>query len=398
MRVPRRIVFLSLSLVAMVAILLAACAPPAPTPTPVPPPPKPTAAPPAKPAEAPAPKPTAAPAAKPTAAPTKPAPPAATPAPKAAAPAKTTKLKFGTMGFVSDAGVFIALEKGYFKEQGLDVEWELISGANYFQLLATEGLQVGGATTDAGLFNSILRGVNLKMVADKATNVKGTRFTGLVVRKDLADQIKTPADLKGRAVANLCENCQEDYKLELWLKDGGLTLSDVKYVSLPNPADHLPALANKSVDVAQMVEPFVTISVDQGVGAPWLFISDRDPGMQGAVLLFSEGFAKDVDAARRFMVANIKGVREYLDAFNKGKNKADVVNILTKYTTLKDPKMYDKVGLPGLNPDGKINVANVAAQQDFFVRKGVLKEKLDLSKVIDMQFVDYAVQRLGPYN
>ncbi|MDP2727946.1 MAG: metal ABC transporter substrate-binding protein, partial [Dehalococcoidia bacterium] len=175
------------------------------------------------------------------------------------------------------------------------------------------------------------------------------------------------------------------------------TLADIKMVFLPNPADHIPAFSTKGIDVSYMVEPFVTIAAAQSIGVPWLWLSELDPGNQGAVLVFGERLTKDVDAGRRFMVAYVKGLRDYNDAFFKGKNKAEIVQILIKYTALKDPALYDKVGMPGLHPDGKINIANVGVFQDFLIRKGALKERVDLNKVIDMQFADYAVQQLGPY-
>ncbi|MBI4320317.1 MAG: ABC transporter substrate-binding protein [Chloroflexi bacterium] len=309
------------------------------------------------------------------------------------------KVKIATQGFTSDAGIFLAMDKGYFKEQGIDAEWVLIvRGTDTFPLLATGEMQVAGGTIDAALFNAIQRGVNVKMVADKASNPKGSRFVGVTVRKDLADQIKTTADLKDRTIAMGCEACQTDFLVELWLKDGNLTFNDVKKVIMYNPADHIPALANKTVEVAHMMEPFITIATDQGLVVPWLWAGDRDPGQTGSVVLFSEAFAKDVDAGRRFMLAYLKGVRDYNDAINKGKNKADLVAILSKYTSLKDPKLYDKVGMPGLNVDGKINLPSMVQLHDFLLRTAAIKEKADLTKIVDMQFADYAAQRLGPYN
>lgn len=369
-----------------VASIFSSCAPGAPAPTPT--------------ASKPAPKPETAPTAKPTSAPPTPVVMAPTPPPAAptAAP-KAVKVKIATQGFTSDAGIFLAMDKGYFKEQGIDAEWVLIvRGTDTFPLLATGEMQVAGGTIDAALFNAIQRGVNVKMVADKASNPKGSRFVGVTVRKDLADQIKTTADLKDRTIAMGCEACQTDFLVELWLKDGNLTFNDVKKVIMYNPADHIPALANKTVEVAHMMEPFITIATDQGLVVPWLWAGDRDPGQTGSVVLFSEAFAKDVDAGRRFMLAYLKGVRDYNDAINKGKNKADLVAILSKYTSLKDPKLYDKVGMPGLNVDGKINLPSMVQLHDFLLRTAAIKEKADLTKIVDMQFADYAAQRLGPYN
>ncbi len=39
----------------------------------------------------------------------------------------------------------------------------------------------------------------------------------------------------------------------------------------------------------------------------------------------------------------------------------------------------------------------IAAAQDWFFERGYVQTKVDLSKVIDNQFADYAVAQLGPY-
>ena len=55
------------------------------------------------------------------------------------------------------------------------------------------------------------------------------------------------------------------------------------------------------------------------------------------------------------------------------------------------------LGQPGLNQDGLPYEQDLARQQDIFFYRGYLKEKVDLKKVIDHQFVDYALDKLGKY-
>lgn len=66
-------------------------------------------------------------------------------------------------------------------------------------------------------------------------------------------------------------------------------------------------------------------------------------------------------------------------------------------TNIKDAALLDRMVPQYVNPDGYINAKSIAEDQDYFVAKGQLKEKADLSKVIDNTFVDYAVQKLGKY-
>ena len=64
-------------------------------------------------------------------------------------------------------------------------------------------------------------------------------------------------------------------------------------------------------------------------------------------MMFSPGFAK-TDAAKRFMVAYLKGVRDYNDALKEGHlagpNADEVVAVLTEYTPIKDAAIYRAIG------------------------------------------------------
>src|SRR5262249_14935508 len=132
-------------------------------------------------------------------------PAAAQPAAAAASPAAKpaaapTTVQMATLRAASDAGLFIALERGYFAEQGIDAQFaEIGLGSDIAAMLAAGQIQVGGAAITAGLLNAAARGIETKVVADKGANPRGFSFTALLVRKDLVDSgaYSGPADLKG---------------------------------------------------------------------------------------------------------------------------------------------------------------------------------------------------------
>jgi hypothetical protein len=47
-------------------------------------------------------------------------------------------------------------------------------------------------------------------------------------------------------------------------------------------------------------------------------------------------------------------VRDYKDALGKDQDRADVVDILAKNTTVKQAALYGRMTMPGLNPDGAV--------------------------------------------
>ncbi len=384
-----------------VALLASACAPAAtPTPTPIPKVPASTAVPAAAPTK-PAAAATSAPAPAATSAPTKPPAAAAGPTTAAAKPAAGLALVRvgGLPGSVADSGFNIGIAKGYFKDQGLDVQVTPFQSATFMIApLASGDLDIGGGTISAALFNAIERGVPMKLVGTKGSSVEGYDFSWVAVRKDLIDsgQVKTVADLKGRKVAVTALAGGGEAIAANLLKQGGLTIKDVDLMGLATP-DMLTGFANKGIDAAVQMESALTATVEQGLAVRWQGSHTIYGGQyQAAELIASEQFMKNTDVARRFMVAYLKALRDYNDAFVKKVNRADTVAIIAKATNM-DPALFDKMGMPYLDPDGKMDVNSMKMDLDYFKQMGYYTGKLEVQPQIDTQFTDYALQQLGPY-
>ncbi|HEX6513393.1 MAG TPA: ABC transporter substrate-binding protein, partial [Chloroflexota bacterium] len=85
-------------------------------------------------------------------------------------------------------------------------------------------------------------------------------------------------------------------------------------------------------------------------------------------------------------------------AFIFGTNPAakdQIIQILTKYTALKDPAAYVGMGMSGGDPNGAVDVNVLKQFQDYFLKAGTQKEPADVNKMVDPTYVNYAVQRLG---
>lgn len=308
----------------------------------------------------------------------------------------------GVLGSSTDAGLFIAQELGYFRDEGLVIELtNFDSAARMVAPLGAGQLDVGAGAHSAGLFNAAVRDVAIKMVADKGSSPPGFGFQGLMFRKDLAEsgRLRTPADLKGMRVAVSARGITAENALAAWLRQAGLTLDDVEVIEMGFP-EHASALGNRSLDAAISIEPFLTRILDQDVGVLYQRVDEVLPGYQIAEVFYSDGFARDHRAAaQRLMNAYVRAVRYYNDAFVKGDaaKRQEVVAILAKTTTVKDVPLYDRMVMPGLHPDGRMNKATIVSDQDFWLSTGLQRAPANLDQIVDHTFVDAAVQQLGPY-
>lgn len=310
----------------------------------------------------------------------------------------TVQVRVGMKGTPSDSGVLIGMARGYYKDLGIEiVPINFRSGQELVKLLAAGQLDVGMTVSDAGFFNAILRGVNLKVVADKGYNLPGKGYYRLAIRKDLADQIKDYKDLKGRKLG-VVGDASMDYVFLLRVLDkGGLTEKDADIQIIRAFPDMVTALANKAVDGALIIEPFITQGEDKDVLVAWNEPVDYAPDEQVAVVAFGEKMLKDPALANRFMVAYLKSIRDYNDAFMKGKGLEDVVTLLTQVSTIKDAALLKKMRPAGINPNGYVNIAGMQYDLDYYKTAGLLKGDIDLKNVVDNQFVDFALKQLGQY-
>ncbi|MDB5776472.1 MAG: transporter substrate-binding protein [Herbaspirillum sp.] len=313
-------------------------------------------------------------------------------------------VRVGTTNVSSDIGFFIADKKGYFRDEGLTVAFTTFnSAAKMVAPLGVGQLDVGGGTVAAGLYNAVGRGINVKVVADKGSIQPGYGFSALMVRKDLVDsgRYKSFKDLKGMTVAIGSAGTGTASALNEALKKGGLKYSDVNVVELGFP-EHLFAFTNKAVDASITNEPTVTKAVKNNVAVR---IAGNDviyPGQQTAVVLYSGEFIKNQpEAAQKFMRAYLKGVRDYNDALKDGriagKNADEILSILTEYTAIKDKELYRAIIPQATDPDGRLNLASLKKDLDFFREQKLISGNATVDQVVDNSFADLAMRDLGPY-
>ncbi|HUI94304.1 MAG TPA: ABC transporter substrate-binding protein [Xanthobacteraceae bacterium] len=310
----------------------------------------------------------------------------------------------GATSSTSDAPIYIAEQKGFFRAEGLDVKVSNFrSASDMVAPLGAGQLDAGAGSAGAALYNAVARGISIRIVADKASSPPGYGATKILVRKDLIDggRYREPKDLKGFRFAMNAPGVSNTSTLNTLLKSVGLRYSDVETVDLPFP-DHPVALKNKSVDAAASVEPGPAIAVKNGDAVAIKSDDEILPNHQIAVLLYSDDFALKRRAdAIRFMRAYIRAVRFYNGALASGRlagpNADEVIAILSQATPIKSRAIYAAITPTGMNPDGRVNAASLAYDLAFYREQGLIKGAVKLDDVLDGSFVDAVLAELGPY-
>jgi NitT/TauT family transport system substrate-binding protein len=98
------------------------------------------------------------------------------------------KIKVNSPGLSGEGGLFLALDKGYFAAEGIQIDLIRAAAANSstdtLAQLAGGDLDIGSLGMSAALLNAIGRGVGVVGLLPMNTISKGDRSSGLVVRQD----------------------------------------------------------------------------------------------------------------------------------------------------------------------------------------------------------------------
>jgi len=313
------------------------------------------------------------------------------------------KVSVAVVNASSDAALFIADAKGYYKAEGIEAEFvSFDTGAKMVAPLGAGQLDIGGGAASAGLYNAVDRGIKIKIVADKAHNVKGAGFQAFMVRKDLIEsgKVKSFADLKGMKVAITGAGGSDASVLNEAMKNSGLTYNDVEKVYLGFP-QHAVAFQNGAIAASISTEPTVSRIVELGAAVRFKGNDEFYPNAQTATILMSGDFAeKRPEVAKRFMKAYLRAVREFNASIVNGRiagpGADEMVKILAKYSVIKDEATLRSMIVHGTDPDGKLNVDSLKKDLAFFKEQGDVTGKITVEQVLDDSFIQAAVKELGP--
>jgi NitT/TauT family transport system substrate-binding protein len=305
------------------------------------------------------------------------------------------KVKVALARSVSNGAMLIAIEKGYFKEAGIDVEMQDIdTAADALSLVAQGQLQIVGAGVSAGYFNAVDRGLPVTITISRVAFPAGHN---LMIRPDLKDEIKSMKDMKGRNIASNGPGSISTYEIGKMLEPHGLTLNDVNIKIFPFP-QYAVAFANKAVDAGLVIPPWTVAYEKQGIALPF---GDADKLVPGPVTISvnyanTDWLAKNTDVANRFYLAYLRGGREWCQGYHGAPVRKDIIDVLIKSKVETRREVLD--GFWTARPiDGRVNEKSMLDVQKFYLDQKMIKKTFPIDKLVDYSFVDWATKQLPKF-
>src|SRR5476651_2475655 len=313
-----------------------------------------------------------------------------------AATASAERVKIGDLGILADAPFYIAIEKGYFAAEKVEVVLERFdSAAQATAPLSTNQIQVAGGGVGAALYNAFGRNWPVRIVMARTRDMPGYSSDTLVIRNDLKSKVISAKDLKGKMIAINTPASVLHFMLGRLMESEGLTIKDVQTINMAWP-NMGPGMESQAIDGGTVVEPFAQQFSQKNISFPFKRSEEfmKKPPLEVSVMLYSKGWMdKDPEQAKAFTVAFLKGVRDYVDAMKGGPKRAEVIGICIKYTSLKDKAMYEKMQWSYMDPNAEISFEGLKDQQDWYAKNGFVAQKASIEGMVDRRFLDRSEER-----
>jgi NitT/TauT family transport system substrate-binding protein len=292
------------------------------------------------------------------------------------------KFRIGYWPVAAGLPFFAAVEKGYFKEAGVDVEPIKFAGAQQVMEAMLSG-RSDGSSNGTGAANLAIGEIAqpglFKIFATNPSNAKYV-LDEFLVAKD--SPIKTMADLKGKRVAS-GPGIQNRTLAETMLERAGA--GKIKVAELPI-AQHVAAIAAGQVDAVYTLEPTGTVGrlngttrlLEAGVVAKYVLGDPMAPWHGGAASLTTEFIAKHPAEVKKFIAAYARGIELV-------RSKPDEARQFMKGYTAIDGALTAEVPLASYMLYNEFKSSDVAYFQkfyDLFTDKGIFDKKVAVEPML----------------
>ncbi len=292
--------------------------------------------------------------------------------------------------------VYLAQAKGYFAEEGLDVEVTSTGGggpdiraliAGEVDFSFTTGDQVIIAYQEGKPLVMVMNGVQ-RVFLNWAIHKDAAKEKGVTETTPLADKLKA---LKGLTVGVTTPAALTAHIAAFVIRKAGyVPQQDVKIIPIGAGPTWLAALENRKVDVALTAPPVPETAIRRGHAI--MFINNakgEDPSMSEFLMVNlvvrPETLKKDPDLVRRMTRALVKANKWSLSA--KPEEVADALKPTFGKTDPADHLDGVKAILPALTPDGRATERGLQLTQDVLEVAGLLKKRVAYSEIVSNDFL-----------
>jgi NitT/TauT family transport system substrate-binding protein len=303
------------------------------------------------------------------------------------------RVRIGLLKLSSAAPLFLAKERGYFEQEGIEADLKFFDAAVPIAVAAVSGdIDVGFTGFTAAFYNLAGKG-GLKVIAGTAREAPGFQNTAYVASKRAYDAgLKTLEDLPGHSVGITQVGSTFHYSLGLIADKLKFDVSSVRVVPLQSLPNVAAAIKGGQLDAALTAATTISPVVASGDAVVLGFVGDATPWMLGCVVASTATIDKNRKLIEKVLAAYRRGAAEYARVllrrdsdgkFARSEEGDAMLAIISKYTEQKPEQL--RLGLAVVDP--ALDSADIARQIAWFKREKMVDPQVDAEKIIDRSFV-----------
>jgi NitT/TauT family transport system substrate-binding protein len=319
-----------------------------------------------------------------------------------AAPARAGEaIKVGLLKFSTNGPTFIAADKGYFAETGIDVSFVYFDAAQPIAVAAVSGaIDIGVTGVAAGFYNLAGKGA-LAIIAAQSREEPGYTNNAVLVSNHAWDAgLRGWTDLGGHSVGVTTVGSPTHYAIAIIAEKEHIPLDSIRVMPLQTNSNQVSALAGGQIDAA-VIPAQPAIAMLQRKDAHLLgWAGDEVSWQLGAIFVTKSMIAERRALLVNYIAAYRRAAREFYDAFLKrgpdgqpapGPEAAALLPILAKYLG-QTPEQVQQ-GIAFVDPDGRLLVKDIERQVAWYQAHGMVDKAVDPAAILDLSFVDGHYQR-----
>jgi NitT/TauT family transport system substrate-binding protein len=304
------------------------------------------------------------------------------------------KASIALLRLSSSGPVFIALEKGWFKEAGVDLTVKDFTAATQPPLAVVSGDADFGMTAfTAGFYNLAAKG-GLKVIAAQSAEKPGYPLVAIAVTNAAWDAgVRTIKDLAGKRIAMTTAGSSMHYSIEVVARKHGVDTKTITMVPLNTLPNMVAAFKGGTVDGALYpVTTWRQVEAEAG-GHLIAWVGDEAPWQLGGVFTAPKTITERRPMVEKFIAGYQRGAAAYSEAFGKRENGKlvpglgyeELLGILA--TALKQSPALVAAGLPYVDPQGRLDVGDIYKQVQLWQAQGQVARDADPKTFVDLTFV-----------
>jgi len=283
------------------------------------------------------------------------------------------KLKVGVIPIADVAPLYLGIEKGFFKEENLEIEPVLAEGGAAIVPAVVSGTNQIGFSNTTSLLIASSKGLPVQIISQGDIGGTGDKDApdALLVKK--GSDINEPKELEGKTIAVNTLSNVGPLTVNNALEKRGVDYKSVKYIEVPFP-EAVAALEADRVDAIWVVEPFQTAATSAGHKILFHPFEEAAPNFTVATYFTTKEFMgkekETVDRFRRAISKSLEYAQQHPDEVRK---------VVTTYTKIPDV-LAQKMVLPRWGVD--LHEDTIELTSRLALKYGFIEKEPDLDELI----------------